>query len=85
MPQAPHIVATWSDTGKVHLFDPRPLMSGIDNKNLPAMRAAIAAGPKQTFEGHASEGYAMDWSPVQPGRYVPGVGSWCCAWQVWHR
>lgn len=70
MPQASNIVATWSDTKKVHLYDIAKQLESLDGKltaPLPAKQA-----PLYTFHGHADEGFAMDWSPVQAGKLVTG-------------
>ncbi|KUF80288.1 Glutamate-rich WD repeat-containing protein [Phytophthora nicotianae] len=70
MPQSSNIVATWSDRKKVHLWDIAKQLESLDGKAgapLPAKQA-----PVYTFSGHADEGFAMDWSPVQAGRLVTG-------------
>ncbi|CAH0514489.1 unnamed protein product [Peronospora belbahrii] len=70
MPQSSNIVATWSDRKKVHLWDIAKQLESLDGKAgapLPAKQA-----PVHTFSGHADEGFAMDWSPVQSGRLVTG-------------
>ncbi|CAJ1383638.1 unnamed protein product [Effrenium voratum] len=67
MPQAGHIVATWADTGKVHMW------------NLDAHRKALDKGgaappvkPIFTNESHTEEGFAMDFSPHETGRFLSG-------------
>ncbi|RLN66579.1 hypothetical protein BBJ29_004542 [Phytophthora kernoviae] len=70
MPQSSNIVATWSDRKKVHLWDIAKQLESLDGKAgapLPAKQS-----PVYTFSGHADEGFAMDWSPVQAGRLVTG-------------
>ncbi|KAI9905958.1 hypothetical protein PsorP6_014386 [Peronosclerospora sorghi] len=70
MPQSSNIVATWSDRKKVHLWDIAKQLESLDGKAkspLPAKQA-----PLYTFSGHADEGFALDWSPVQAGRMVSG-------------
>ncbi|RLN83209.1 hypothetical protein BBO99_00002316 [Phytophthora kernoviae] len=65
-----NIVATWSDRKKVHLWDIAKQLESLDGKAgapLPAKQS-----PVYTFSGHADEGFAMDWSPVQAGRLVTG-------------
>lgn len=70
MPQSSNIVATWSDLKKVHLFDiglQLQSLNGSLSAPLPAKQAPI-----YTFSGHADEGFAMDWSPVQAGKLLTG-------------
>lgn len=72
MPQSSGIVSTWADTGKVHIYDltgcTHHLMHKTGSNNAPS-------GPAHTFSGHQSEGYAMDWSKVVPGRLATGDNS----------
>jgi ribosome assembly protein RRB1 len=76
MPQNQNIVATWSDVGKVNLYDIEELRerfeasqgrgrsgtSGRNNTN----------GPFFTYDGHSTEGFAMDWSRVKKGQLATG-------------
>ncbi|KAF8323240.1 WD40 repeat-like protein [Clavulina sp. PMI_390] len=64
----PYHVATWAETGKVHIWDVRPLIESLDvpgyqmdkkRTNTPVF--SIAAHKK-------AEGFALDWSP----HYNPG-------------
>uniref|UniRef100_K3X1A2 Glutamate-rich WD repeat-containing protein 1 n=1 Tax=Globisporangium ultimum (strain ATCC 200006 / CBS 805.95 / DAOM BR144) TaxID=431595 RepID=K3X1A2_GLOUD len=70
MPQSSNIVATWSDTKKVHLWDISKQLESLDGKATAPLPAKQA--PLYTFNGHADEGFAMDWSPVQAGKLVTG-------------
>jgi len=70
MPQSSNIVATWSDTKKVHLWDISKQLQSLDGKNPAGMSSK--APPVFTFTGHADEGFAMDWSPVQAGQFLTG-------------
>ncbi|RLN59989.1 hypothetical protein BBJ28_00001365 [Nothophytophthora sp. Chile5] len=70
MPQSSNIVATWSDHKKVHLWDIAKQLESLDGKASGPQPAKQA--PLYTFSGHADEGFAMDWSPVQAGRLVTG-------------
>mmetsp|Transcript_50760 Transcript_50760/g.99474 ORF Transcript_50760/g.99474 Transcript_50760/m.99474 type:complete len:476 (-) Transcript_50760:238-1665(-) len=69
MPQSPNIISTFSDTGKVHVWDAQHLLRALDKpptQMLPAMQ------PIFTFAGHSTEGFAMNWSRVTPGRFLTG-------------
>lgn len=74
MPQAPNVVATWSESGKVHLWDVRPQLRLLDAAAGKGAAPPVPAGygPAMTFGGHKGEGYALDWSPVAPGRLASG-------------
>lgn len=76
MPQNQNIVATWSDVGKVNLYDIQELRerfevstgrgrSGVSSRNK-------ADGPFFSYEGHSTEGFAMDWSRVTKGALATG-------------
>jgi ribosome assembly protein RRB1 len=70
MPQEPGVVATWSDTGSVHVWDLKKHYKALDRP--PAEAVKSDAPPAYTFEGHASEGFALDWSPLVAGRLASG-------------
>jgi hypothetical protein len=85
MPQEPHIVATWAETGKVHLFDVRAVLRGLEGAGGAGGAGAGASSsgggttialaplaPVFTFSQHKDEGFAVDWSAVSPGRIVSG-------------
>ncbi|XP_058097713.1 protein HEAT STRESS TOLERANT DWD 1-like [Magnolia sinica] len=75
MTQQPHICATWADNGHVQVWD---FTSHLNT--LAETEAGISTGassissqaPLIKFSGHKDEGYAIDWSPVAPGRLVSG-------------
>lgn len=68
------VVASWSDTGKVFLYDvshplqavndPALLKTYIDSKQSPR--------PLFVFKGHTTEGFALDWSPTMNGTLATG-------------
>lgn len=64
----PYYISTWADTGKVHIYDIRPLVEALDTPGFVADKARTS---KPVFSisshGHA-EGFAMDWasSPANP-------------------
>lgn len=69
LPQVGHIVATWADSGKVFMW------------NLESQRKALEKGPDKapstakpifTCSSHKGEGFAMDWSPHDTGRFLSG-------------
>jgi len=69
MPQAGHIVATWADTGKLHMWNLDAHRKALDK---PSERAPPAAKPIFTCEKHSDEGFAMDFSPHDTGRFLSG-------------
>lgn len=69
MPQAPHIVATWADTGKVHVWNLDAQRKSLDK---PGDKAPTSSKPIFTCESHKEEGYALDWNPKETGRLVTG-------------
>jgi ribosome assembly protein RRB1 len=81
MPQRSTIIATWSDTGKVNLFNVESILERFDVSRrkfssmtpgvLPAM-SAMPTKPFFSYSKHSTEGYAMDWSKVQEGALVTG-------------
>lgn len=69
MPQAGHIVATWSDTGKVHMWNLEAQRKAVDK---PSEKAPISSKPIFTSEAHKDEGFALDFSPHDTGRFLTG-------------
>jgi len=72
MPQKPHVVATWADTGKVHVWDISIPLQQLNAKKGAGPPSAWRPAPVFTFGGHQQEGYALDWSGVEPGRLLTG-------------
>lgn len=68
-PQVRHIVATWADTGKVHMWN---LQAPIKSLEKAGDRWDGKPKPIFTCEKHKSEGFAMDFSPHQVGRFLSG-------------
>ncbi|CAE7321083.1 rrb1 [Symbiodinium natans] len=69
MPQAGHIVATWADTGKVHMWNLEAHRKALDKSG---DKAPAHAKPIFTSEAHKDEGFAMDFSPHDTGRFLSG-------------
>jgi ribosome assembly protein RRB1 len=74
MPQAPHVVATWSETSDVHVWNLEHKLAALDGPAgvTAASKGTGADAPAFTYTGHSDEGYAMAWSPVKAGRMVTG-------------
>jgi len=68
MPQAGHIVATWADSGKVHMWNLDAQRKALNKGD----RAAPQAKPIFTCESHKDEGFALDFSPNEAGRFLSG-------------
>jgi len=76
MPQHSEVVATWSDTGTVNVYDVRGI---LDTFNRSAGGGDDGRGggkfrrdPFFVYQGHSTEGYAMDWSRVKTGQMATG-------------
>jgi len=69
MPQASHIVATWADTGKVHMWNLDAQRKALDK---PGDKCPTIGKPIYTSEAHKEEGYALDWNPKETGSMVTG-------------
>mmetsp|Transcript_15813 Transcript_15813/g.50406 ORF Transcript_15813/g.50406 Transcript_15813/m.50406 type:complete len:532 (+) Transcript_15813:107-1702(+) len=75
MPQCSNIVASWSDAGRVYMWDVKPHLTSLGaygKATAPAASSLENAAPIFAFKGHKDEGYAMDWSPVKAGRLATG-------------
>lgn len=58
----PYYVASWAETGKVHIWDVRPLIEALDvpGYTIPQQRTNQ---PAFTINSHGrAEGFAMDWA-----------------------
>lgn len=62
----PYYTASWAETGKIHIWDIRPLIESLD---VPGYSWEKSRSSKPTFtigsHGHA-EGFAMDWAASSP-------------------
>ena len=57
----PYYVASWADTGKVHIWDVRPLIEALDTPGYPIPKARTS--PVFTITSHGrAEGFALDWA-----------------------
>lgn len=77
MPQQHSVCATWSDSGKVHLWDLHTMYAslglGEDTSGQQRGKAALPdVRPLFSFGGHSAEGFALDFSKVSAGRLATG-------------
>lgn len=66
----PYYTATWSETGKVHIWDVRPLIEALE---MPGSMPDKGRTHKAAFTIGAhgrAEGFAMDWSAPGPSSQV---------------
>lgn len=68
-PLQPYHVATWADTGKVHIWDVRPLIESLDVPGYTLDKSRTSA-PVFTINSHGrAEGFAMDWASSGTSSY----------------
>ncbi|XP_021747042.1 glutamate-rich WD repeat-containing protein 1-like [Chenopodium quinoa] len=73
MPQSPHICATWGDTGFVQVWDFSTHLNFLaESTNTSRGGTSVANQAPLSMFRHKDEGYAMDWSPLEPGKLVTG-------------
>ncbi|KAK9275491.1 hypothetical protein L1049_022758 [Liquidambar formosana] len=73
MTQSPHICASWADTGHVQIWDLSSHLNSLaESEVTQAASSTFNQAPLVKFGGHKDEGYAIDWSPLVPGRLVSG-------------
>ncbi|KAF0907265.1 hypothetical protein E2562_015768 [Oryza meyeriana var. granulata] len=80
MSQEPHICATWGDTGHVQVWDFSSFLNTLAESGAVGHREDDRIHnhvPVKIFGGHKDEGYAIDWSPLVPGRLVSGDCNKC--------
>eukprot|EP00769_Ergobibamus_cyprinoides_P004518 gnl/Ergobibamus_cyprinoides/71.p1 GENE.gnl/Ergobibamus_cyprinoides/71~~gnl/Ergobibamus_cyprinoides/71.p1 ORF type:complete len:351 (+),score=76.82 gnl/Ergobibamus_cyprinoides/71:118-1053(+) len=82
MPQAPWIVAAWSDAGRVTIYNISAELAGLGVKADMATVPGVGSVPRKpgsnqpaqigSIQTHQNEGYALAWSPLIPGLLVSG-------------
>lgn len=72
MPQQPGIVAAWSDNGSVRVYDVTAQLKELAGETEPKPKAAQAKVAPLQSHAHATEGFALDWSPAKAGRLATG-------------
>ncbi|XP_049371001.1 protein HEAT STRESS TOLERANT DWD 1-like [Solanum verrucosum] len=72
MAQNPNIVASWADTGHVQVWDFSSHLKALADSESHGASAVSNQSPLVKFGGHKDKGYAIDWSPLEPGRLLSG-------------
>lgn len=81
MPQQPHVVASWSDSAQVQVWDVSSFLLDLEKaETVPPGGSSTKGSSKGKIQKlaalqvhtHSSEGFAVDWSPVHEGRLVSG-------------
>ncbi|XP_064594876.1 glutamate-rich WD repeat-containing protein 1-like [Liolophura sinensis] len=69
-----HLAASWSENGKVYLWDLKRPLNAVNDSTVMAVytRNEESPAPIFTFPGHQVEGFAIDWSKTTPGRLATG-------------
>jgi len=66
-PARPYHVASWAETGKVHIWDVRPLIHALETPGATVDKGRTET-PRYTVDTHGStEGFAMDWAASDTG------------------
>jgi len=64
------VVAAWAETGSVSVYNLAALLQRLE---LPGKEVAREEGqPLQTFTGHTTEGFALDWNSLEAGVLASG-------------
>lgn len=65
-----HLAATWSENGHVYIWDLNKPLEAVDDmqKLSTYVRVGDSPSPIFKFRGHQTEGFAIDWSPITPGK-----------------
>ncbi|KAI8092521.1 WD40-repeat-containing domain protein [Halteromyces radiatus] len=70
MPQSgKHLASTWSESGKVYIYDLDPYVTSLD---VPGTTLPKQYKPLAIHNHGREEGYAMDWSSLDAGKLLTG-------------
>ncbi|CAO3638456.1 unnamed protein product [Cunninghamella echinulata] len=67
--QGKHLASTWSENGKVYIYDLDPYVTSLD---VPGTALPKQYKPLAIHNHGRAEGYAMDWSPREAGKILTG-------------
>lgn len=62
------LAASWSEVGKVNIWDLSSKIKALDNPG----KSDNISKPLYSFKGHQSEGYGLDWSSTNKGMLASG-------------
>lgn len=72
MPQRPGVTALWGEDGQVQVFDLTSAAEELQSRgSKPSKNQTLQLAPLQAHR-HATEGYALDWSPQAAGQLATG-------------
>lgn len=80
MSQNSHMCATWADRGHVQVWDFTSQLKALAESEAHCSLGGNSinyVAPLFKFDGHKDEGFALDWSPVVPGRLISGDCNSC--------
>jgi len=66
-PTEPYFVASWADTGKVHIWDVRPLIYALETPGATIDKARTDTAQYNVSIHGLAEGFAMDWAASNTG------------------
>ncbi len=69
MDQTPGVIASWSDTGRVFVWD---LTTQLQAMTEQTWRGPSPSEPAHNICKHEAEGYALDWSDLKAGQLISG-------------
>ncbi|XP_023247243.1 glutamate-rich WD repeat-containing protein 1 isoform X2 [Copidosoma floridanum] len=84
------LAASWSELGRVSLWNLSEQLKAVDNKGAlssyekKSEKNDTCVKPLFTFKGHTIEGYSLDWSSAEPGTLATGdcngnIHIWRCS------
>ena len=75
MPQNPFKIASFSSTNDIYLFD--------YSKHPSTLNPDGICRPQAVLRGHADEGFALSWHPMQPGLLLSAAQDGkMCLWNI---
>lgn len=70
----PHLVASMNESGHIYIHNIEAHIQSLnqDSSSSTILKDMNLNKPIHTIKSHSSEGYALDWSPLVPGKLVTG-------------